>query len=158
MSAAFPLRGHATPEARFLGAKESGRLHHAWILQGPSGIGKSIFAKRLAGLMLGAADTDAPADDKTMQLMLSGGHPDLKWVERGLNEKGKLRQDITVDQIRELNQFFALRPAMAGWRVGFVVGNRHIIQGLRTMKTNLDYGIFSALQKAAEAALQLPDK
>ncbi|MEB3336290.1 MAG: aspartate aminotransferase [Leptolyngbyaceae bacterium] len=46
---------------------------------------------------------------------------------------------------------------MAGWRVGFVVGNRHIIQGLRTLKTNLDYGIFSALQCAAETALQLPD-
>jgi LL-diaminopimelate aminotransferase len=46
---------------------------------------------------------------------------------------------------------------MAGWRVGFVVGNRHIIQGLRTLKTNLDYGIFAALQTAAEAALQLPD-
>lgn len=46
---------------------------------------------------------------------------------------------------------------MAGWRVGFVVGNRHVIQGLRTLKTNLDYGIFSALQKAAETALQLPD-
>jgi LL-diaminopimelate aminotransferase len=46
---------------------------------------------------------------------------------------------------------------MAGWRVGFVVGNRHIIQGLRTLKTNMDYGIFSAIQAAAETALQLPD-
>ncbi|MBE9123105.1 aspartate aminotransferase [Tychonema sp. LEGE 07199] len=46
---------------------------------------------------------------------------------------------------------------MAGWRVGFVVGNSKIIQGLRTLKTNLDYGIFSALQTAAETALQLPD-
>jgi LL-diaminopimelate aminotransferase len=46
---------------------------------------------------------------------------------------------------------------MAGWRVGFVVGNRHIIQGLRTLKTNLDYGIFSVLQTAAETALNLPD-
>ena len=47
---------------------------------------------------------------------------------------------------------------MAGWRVGFVVGNSSVIQGLRTLKTNLDYGIFSAIQKAAETALQLPDK
>ena len=47
---------------------------------------------------------------------------------------------------------------MAGWRVGFVVGNRHVIQGLRTLKTNLDYGIFSALQTAAETALNLPDQ
>ncbi|MBD1855578.1 MULTISPECIES: aspartate aminotransferase [Leptolyngbya] len=46
---------------------------------------------------------------------------------------------------------------MAGWRVGFVVGNRQVIQGLRTLKTNLDYGIFSAIQTAAETALNLPD-
>ncbi|MEO0947927.1 MAG: aminotransferase class I/II-fold pyridoxal phosphate-dependent enzyme, partial [Cyanobacteria bacterium J06641_5] len=46
---------------------------------------------------------------------------------------------------------------MAGWRVGFVVGNGKIIQGLRTLKTNLDYGIFSVIQKAAEAALNMPD-
>jgi LL-diaminopimelate aminotransferase len=46
---------------------------------------------------------------------------------------------------------------MAGWRVGFVVGNSDIIQGLRTLKTNLDYGIFAAIQTAAETALGLPD-
>lgn len=46
---------------------------------------------------------------------------------------------------------------MAGWRVGFVVGNNQIIQGLRTLKTNLDYGIFAVIQTAAETALQLPD-
>lgn len=47
---------------------------------------------------------------------------------------------------------------MAGWRIGFVVGNSKIIQGLRTLKTNLDYGIFAALQAAAETALNLPDE
>lgn len=46
---------------------------------------------------------------------------------------------------------------MAGWRVGFVVGNRDVIQGLRTLKTNLDYGIFGAIQAAAETALNLPE-
>ena len=46
---------------------------------------------------------------------------------------------------------------MAGWRVGFVVGNSDIIQGLRTLKTNLDYGIFAVIQTAAEMALQLPE-
>ncbi|MEM9572892.1 MAG: AAA family ATPase [Pseudomonadota bacterium] len=120
MSAAFPLIGHQPSIARFLKARASGRLHHGWIFQGPSGIGKSILARRVAGLMLGAASMDADENDETMQLIQSGGHPDLKWIERGLNEKGKLRQDITVDQIRELNQFFHLRPALAGWRVGII--------------------------------------
>lgn len=120
MSAAFPLIGHALPVDRFEQAKASGRLHHGWIFQGPSGIGKSIVAHRVASLMLGAASMDAAATDETMQLVLSGGHPDLKWIERGLNEKGKLRQDISVEQIRELNQFFHLRPALAGWRIGVI--------------------------------------
>lgn len=120
MSAAFPMVGHTLQEERFLKARASGRLHHGWIFQGPSGIGKSIFARRIAGHMLGAETLGADADDKTMKLVLSGGHPDLKWVERGLNDKGKLRQDITVEQIRELNQFFNLRPALSGWRVGVI--------------------------------------
>jgi LL-diaminopimelate aminotransferase len=47
---------------------------------------------------------------------------------------------------------------MAGWRVGFVVGNSDVIQGLRTLKTNLDYGIFAALQTAAQTALEMPDE
>ncbi|MEM7459674.1 MAG: DNA polymerase III subunit [Pseudomonadota bacterium] len=120
MSAAFPLIGHAAPAERFLRARASGRLHHGWIFQGPSGIGKSIFARRVAGLMLGAQAMDAGVENETMQLIQSGGHPDLKWIERGLNDKGKLRQDITVDQIRDLNQFFHLRPALAGWRIGII--------------------------------------
>ena len=120
MSAAFPLIGHDAPAERFQRARESGRLHHGWIFQGPSGVGKSIFARRVAGLMLGAASMAADASDETMQLIQSGGHPDLKWIERGLNDKGKLRQDITVDQIRALNQFFQLRPALSGWRVGVI--------------------------------------
>ncbi|MEM9905400.1 MAG: aspartate aminotransferase [Cyanobacteria bacterium P01_D01_bin.44] len=61
-------------------------------------------------------------------------------------------QDISVE-FHTLSKTYN----MAGWRVGFVVGNRHIIQGLRTLKTNLDYGIFSAIQTAAETALNLPD-
>jgi LL-diaminopimelate aminotransferase len=47
--------------------------------------------------------------------------------------------------------------SMAGWRVGFTVGNRHIIQGLRDFKANVDYGVFPAIQAAAAAALRLPD-
>ncbi|HEY9869776.1 MAG TPA: aminotransferase class I/II-fold pyridoxal phosphate-dependent enzyme, partial [Candidatus Obscuribacterales bacterium] len=46
---------------------------------------------------------------------------------------------------------------MAGWRIGFAVGNRHVIKTLYALKTNVDYGVFGAVQKAAIAALELPD-
>jgi len=120
MTAALPMIGHQIAEARFLKARASGRLHHGWIIQGPSGVGKALFVKRLAALMLGASDTDASEDDPVMQKVMSGSHPDLKWLKLELNDKGKLRQDITVDQVREMNKFFSLRPALAGWRVGVI--------------------------------------
>jgi LL-diaminopimelate aminotransferase len=42
---------------------------------------------------------------------------------------------------------------MTGWRVGFVVGNSRIIDGLAQVKTNIDSGIFNACQEAGIEAL-----
>lgn len=42
---------------------------------------------------------------------------------------------------------------MTGWRVGFAVGNRELIAGLGKVKTNVDSGIFQAVQEAGIAAL-----
>ncbi|MEJ1933345.1 pyridoxal phosphate-dependent aminotransferase [Nostoc sp. NIES-2111] len=41
---------------------------------------------------------------------------------------------------------------MTGWRIGFAVGNPHAIKGLSQVKTNIDSGVFKAIQKAAIAA------
>ncbi len=43
---------------------------------------------------------------------------------------------------------------MTGWRVGFVVGNREAIDGLGAIKSNVDSGVFQAIQKAAIKALR----
>ncbi len=42
---------------------------------------------------------------------------------------------------------------MAGWRVGFVVGNKKIIQALQKIKSWIDYGIYTPLQIASTIAL-----
>lgn len=46
--------------------------------------------------------------------------------------------------------------SMAGWRVGFAVGNRHLIAALTRVKSYLDYGAFTPIQAAACAALNGP--
>ncbi len=46
---------------------------------------------------------------------------------------------------------------MTGWRIGFVVGNRHILAGLGKVKSNLDSGVFEAVQAAGITALGLDD-
>jgi len=43
---------------------------------------------------------------------------------------------------------------MAGWRVGFVVGNASLIRALGQLKTHMDSGIFNVCQEAAIAALE----
>ena len=42
---------------------------------------------------------------------------------------------------------------MAGWRVGYVVGNAEVIASLALLKSNIDSGIFAPIQRAAVAAL-----
>ncbi len=59
-------------------------------------------------------------------------------------------KDIAVE-FHTLSKTFS----MAGWRIGFIIGNQRIIQTLRKMKTNLDYGLFSAVQKAGIAAMNM---
>ncbi len=45
---------------------------------------------------------------------------------------------------------------MAGWRVGFCLGNPEVINALRTIKHYYDYGVFTPIQVAAVAALDGP--
>lgn len=45
---------------------------------------------------------------------------------------------------------------MTGWRLGFAAGNAQAIRALGTVKTNLDSGVFNAVQRAGVAALSGP--
>lgn len=45
---------------------------------------------------------------------------------------------------------------MTGWRVGFAVGNEKIVKALSTVKTNIDSGVFKAIQRAAIEAFNTP--
>jgi len=120
---AWPSHGHAAAEQDVLGAMESGRLHHAWLIEGPSGIGKARFARRLAAVLLGAKRVngntlDVSASDPVVEKMAAGGHPDFRWLAREPNEKGRLPLFIPVDSVREdLVNFFTLKPALGGKRV-----------------------------------------
>ncbi|MEM9225470.1 MAG: DNA polymerase III subunit delta' [Pseudomonadota bacterium] len=120
MSTQPQLIGHAEALAQFTAAKAQNHLHHGWIVRGPSGIGKSVFVTALAALMLTPDGADATMIEDIRQKIASGSHPDFQWVTRELNDKGQLKQDISVEQIRHLNHFFALKPALGGWRVGVI--------------------------------------
>src|SRR5271156_1869637 len=60
--------------------------------------------------------------------------------------------DVTVE-FSSMSKTFS----MAGWRMGFAVGNERIIAALARVKSYLDYGAFTPIQVAATAALNGPD-
>jgi LL-diaminopimelate aminotransferase len=63
---------------------------------------------------------------------------------------------LEVDGAREVAvEFHSLSKTynMTGWRIGFAVGNKNIVGGLGKIKTNIDSGIFQAVQWAGVEAL-----
>ena len=111
---------------QFASAWASRKLHHAWLLAGPRGVGKASFAHAAARRVL--ADAAGPAsslpgvetsDDHPMvRLVEARSHPDMRQLERLVNEKtGNLARSISVDQVRSLADLFDLSPAMSDWRV-----------------------------------------
>jgi len=68
---------------------------------------------------------------------------------------------LEVDGAREVAiELHSLSKAfnMTGWRVGFAVGNAEAVEALGTLKTNVDSGVFRAVQHAAVAALTGPQE
>src|SRR5258706_2763798 len=57
-------------------------------------------------------------------------------------------------------EFFTMSKSynMAGWRIGFMVGNPELVNALARIKSYHDYGTFTPLQVAAIAALQGPQE
>lgn len=131
------LLGQEKAQGGFLEAFNSGRLHHGWLLTGPRGIGKSTLAWTMAKFLIatpsgsdGGLFGDAPQIAETLEIspdhpvshrMMAGSEPALFVLRRPYDEKsGKLKSQITVDEVRRLKNFFALSAADGGRRVVIV--------------------------------------
>jgi DNA polymerase-3 subunit delta' len=114
---------------QFASAWASRKLHHAWLLAGPKGVGKATFAHAAARRVLADAagpQSDMPGietrDDHPMvKLIEAGSHPDMRWLSRLPKEKGEgLARDITIDQVRGLGEFMGMTAALSPWRVAVI--------------------------------------
>ena len=108
--------GHSEAQAHFAQGLTSSRLHHAWLMTGPKGIGKASLAYKFAAQVLGQKN---PA--QTERWIAARAHPDLFVLERQLNDSKprKLKAEISVENARELSAFFS-HTSSGGWRIGIV--------------------------------------
>ena len=93
------LVGHEPAERAMLAAQQSGKLHHAWLLTGPRGIGKATLAWRFArfllagqqgGLFGAAPDTlDVAREAPGRALVDARPHPDLFHLRRTLQSRDR---------------------------------------------------------------------
>lgn len=120
--------GHDAALAEFDAALQSGRLHHAWLLVGPEGVGKATLAYRLARevLALGEQGPKVSArvsgmDGALFRKVAALAHPNLLLLRRSYNEKSKrYSQWIGVDEVRRLRNFLGHSAGETGWRVVIV--------------------------------------
>ena len=117
---------------QFASAWATRKLHHAWLLGGPKGVGKASFAHAAARRVL--ADAAGPVSDlpgletddehPIVKLVEAGSHPDMRWLERVENPdakvKGTLYRNIIVKQVRELGAFMSMTAALSPWRVAVI--------------------------------------
>jgi DNA polymerase-3 subunit delta' len=121
----FAWVGDEAHERAFVDALQRGRLHHAWLVIGPPGVGKATFAYRAARRLLGAAPAPAlgplgaAPDDPVCRRILARANPDLL-VLQTLVEDGKARRFIPAEEAREVSDFFSKSPAAAPYRVAII--------------------------------------
>ena len=117
--------GHETAESALAAAANSGRLAHAWLIGGPSGVGKATLAYRFARSLLagpgGEPGLAVPSDHPVFRRVAAGGHADLLSIRRTPDPKsGRVPKDLPVDAIRKIGPFLGLTAAEGGWRIVIV--------------------------------------
>ena len=156
------LIGQDAAQTAFLNAFNAGKLHHAWLLTGPRGVGKATLAWRIARFLLATPDDDggmfaAPQpttldidpDHPTARRIASGGEGGLKSITRTMNPDTKrMRKQIVVDDIRALNGFFQMSSADGGRRVV-------IIDDADEMNVNAANALLKMLEEPPERATLL---
>jgi DNA polymerase-3 subunit delta' len=153
------LVGHESAESELRRLADVGRLPHAILLSGRSGIGKATLAFRFARFLLANGDHTIKAagerglaidpESALFRRVAAGGHADLLTVERAYDPRRRRRRgEIVAEDAREITSFFRLTPAEEGWRIV-------IVDGAEDMNRSAANALLKVLEEPPRQALLL---
>jgi DNA polymerase-3 subunit delta' len=149
---AHDLIGHEEAVKQVTVAFQSSRMHHAWLMVGIEGIGKTSLAWHIANHVLSNGKNPIGKynpHDRTTKLIQAEAHPDMLVIRRAIDEKtGELRNVIVVDDALKVASFLRKTSTHGGWRV-VIIDEAHM------MNRNGENAILKILEEPPTHALIL---
>ncbi|MSQ31398.1 MAG: AAA family ATPase [Dehalococcoidia bacterium] len=152
---AWGLRGHDAAVEALRRAIRSGHLAHAYLIGGPSGVGKTALARRLAATLVApsAADPTVPdLDTRAARQIEAGSSPDVERIAIGgmcdesqHDHAGDRSTRIRICQVRRLERVSSLAPFAAPFRV-------FIIDTADDLQTEAAHAILKTLEEPPPSA------
>lgn len=123
----------------------SGRIGHAYIFEGPDGVGKLNMAKALASAVLceNPKDGESCGNCKICQLSSSENNPDIQLITNQLYDPTKKSKDILVDTIRSMKQDVYIKPFSSERKV-------YIVPNADTMNMYAQNSLLKVLEEPPE--------
>ena len=121
--------GHQDVLERLFETYRSGRMHHAWLLTGPQGIGKATLALTFAKFLFSFPDRsnlpehfDASLIKEDIHRQVAqGAHPQLLHLTRPWDDKAKrFKPQLSVEEIRRTQSVYGMTAGAGGWRITIV--------------------------------------
>ncbi len=126
-SETLEIFGHENALDTLVRNYRNNRLHHAWLLSGPKGIGKATLALRFAEFLLRNPDPAHSSenmemlDDTVHSQVSKGAHPNVLILRKPWDQKSKkFKTQITVDEIRKTASFLQTASGANAWRIVIV--------------------------------------
>jgi DNA polymerase-3 subunit delta' len=123
----WKLQGHESLIQRLDRSVRDGRYAHAYLIVGPSQVGKATLALDLARALNCRSREDMPCGTCTQCLRISAGqHADVRILSLDSRPEGASRTEIGIDEVRELQHQANLKPYEGSHRVFIVDGAEHM--------------------------------
>ena len=117
------LYGHKTAKSLFLDCYNKEKLHHAWLIHGPKGVGKATFAWKIVKLLQNNyKNFDELENQKgltfTSRRIEALSEQSILLCRRKFDySKNKLNKEISIEDIRKINYFFSLSNTESKYRI-----------------------------------------